>query len=369
MTGYIDNINFANLAIMHYWSPPASWSIEKKKAEIRKRIFSGEWLGAQKRDGVFYMFLKDEDGNVILRGRSESVNGGYIDKWDHLPHLITWANNIPNGTCLLGEVYCTYDERSYVTTKIMGCLTEKAVARQKEEKERMHYYIFDVLAYDGKSMLKEKALNRFQFLENNQDTLKCNYVEVAHYLSGQKLWDTLQIILGDGHEGIVITHQDGLYEPGKRPSRTTCKVKQELSETIDCFFTGRTSAPTRIYTGKELQSWPYWENEFTHEKIEDICYDKYKAGEPVMPVTRPYFYGWAGSLEIGVIKNGAIQPIGWLSGLTDEVKSHPDKYKGKCIEVGAMLWTPDYALRHGKMIQFRDDLTYKDCTWDKLGLD
>ena len=80
------------------------------------------------------------------------------------------------------------------------------------------------------------------------------------------------------------------------------------------------------------------------------------------------FLGMAGSLEIGVLRDGKVYPLGWLSGLSDEIKSNYKDYKGKCIEVGAMQFTDDKALRHAKMIQFRPDLNITDCTWDKLGI-
>ena len=92
-----------SLKFKKYWAPPSTWTDEKQKQETSKRIFSGTWLGSQKRDGALYVFLKDEDGDISLRGRSKSVNGGYLDKWEWLPQLNNWANTIPNGTCLIGE--------------------------------------------------------------------------------------------------------------------------------------------------------------------------------------------------------------------------------------------------------------------------
>ena len=148
----------------------------------------------------------------------------------------------------------------------------------------------------------------------------------------------------------------------------TLKIKRELQETIDCFFTGRIAAPTRLYNGTTLPSWPYWENVKTGEKYLEVLYKEYLNGEPIEPVTKPYFFGMAGSLEIGVLKDGKVHPLGWLSGLSDEIKSNYKEYKGKCLEVGAMQFTDDGALRHAKMIQLRPDLTIQDCTWDKLGI-
>lgn len=366
MTGYIDNYNFSELACMKYWQPPASWSIEKRRTETQNRIFSGEWLGARKVDGALYVFLKDEDGNITLRGRSKTVNGVYLDKWDHLPHLCKWAAGIPSGTCLLGEVYWPGHEGSNNTTSIMNCLTEKAIARQDKEENKMHYYVFDILAWQGKSWIKKPARVRFEYLHTLEDGYMSNYISYATYFSGQTLWNELQSILADGGEGIVITHQDALYEPDKRPSKTTLKIKKELKESIDCFFTGRASAPTKLYTGKELETWPYWINDVTEKFLPVGAHysETIINNSPISPVTKPYYNGWAGSLEIGLYdeKNDKVVSLGYISGLTDEIKANYREYKNRVIEVGAMQLTPDGdRLRHGKMLGWRPDKTWKEC--------
>lgn len=371
MTGYIDSYNFAELSCMKYWQPPAAWTIEKRKTETHKRIFSGEWLGARKMDGALYVFIKDEDGNIILRGRSKSVSGVYLDKWDHLPHLHRWANSIPNGTCLLGEVYWPGHEGSNNTTSIMNCLTDKAIARQDKDENKMHYYVFDILAWDGKSWLNEKARTRFEYLHTLEDGFISNYVHYAMYFSGEALWNELQTILADGGEGIVITHQDAFYEPDKRPSKTTLKIKKELKETIDCFFTGRASAPTKLYSGKEIETWPYWINEITNEllPIKSHYYESAIEGKPYTAITKPYYNGWAGSLEIGLYDEStdSVISLGYISGLTDEIKANYREYKNRVIEVGAMQLTPDGdRLRHGKMLGWRPDKIWKDCSIAQL---
>ena len=90
-------------------------------------------------------------------------------------------------------------------------------------------------------------------------------------------------------------------------------------------------------------------------------------GRAIEPVTKGYFNDWAGSLEIGVFKGKEIVPIGYLSGLSDEIKANVQEYAMKPIEVTAMeLDNESGALRHGKMKQFRPDLRLEDCTWDKI---
>ena len=365
MKGFINGYNFADLEVQKYFAPPASWSDEKKKCETRNRIFSGDWYGARKVDGALYVFLKDEDGNITLRGRSKSVNGEYLDKWDHLPQLEGWASEIPNGSCLLGEVYRPGDEGSKVTTTIMGCLTNKAIERQKEESQKMHYYVFDVLAWDGESFLKKKAIDRFDFLITLWRAYPSKYVEYAEYVSGSALWDTLQELLLDGFEGMVITKGDSYYEPGKRPSKTTLKVKQELKETIDCVVIGA-NPPTRISNTTEIINWTYWENSLTHEKMNGEFFNEYEKGLPIEPVTKNYFYGWCGSLKLGLYdEEGKMHHVGDLSGVTDEIKENWKDYIGKVVEISAMEITTNqqggFGFRHPRMLGFREK-NPQECT-------
>lgn len=371
MTNYIDGIDFFNLEAMKYWSAPASWSIERKKKESKDRIFSGEWYGSQKRDGAWYKFLKDEDGNYSLTGRSRSVSGEYLDKFEWLPQLKEWADSLPNGTCFLGEVYLPANEIVKSTTSIMNCLKEKAIQRQNAPDKTLVYYVFDVLAFNGKSFVDVAAKDRFALLESFGKTIqvnRCPYVEYATYVTGQALWETLQTLLSKGYEGMVITRGAAPYQPGKRPSKDTLKIKKELSETIDCFFTGRATKPAKEYTGKEIENWEYYVDAVTDQRlpITNHYYD-YNNGEAIIPVTKSYYYGFAGSLEIGLVKDGKIVPIGLLSGLTEEIKKNYQDYKLRVIEVGAMQIDPvSLNLRHGKMLGFRDDKNWQECEWGQL---
>lgn len=357
--------NFHNLEPQKYWVFGASAKVDPK-VEAKNMIFSGEYIGSRKMDGAFYKFWKDENGNMELLGRSKGVGGDYLNKYNWVPQLHPFFESLSNGTCLIGEIYFPNNEGSHNVTTIMGCLKDKAISRQ-EKGEKLHYYVFDVLAWAGKSTYQLNIEDRLNYLDD-VSYVKNEYVEIAQYYEGKELWDELQKILASGGEGVVITKKGTCYQPGKRVARQTLKIKRELQETIDCFFTGRIAAPTRLYSGTTLPSWPYWENVKTGEKIEGNFYRNYLDGEPIEPVTKPYFMNMAGSLEIGVLRDGKVYPLGWLSGLTDEMKTNYKNYKGKCLEVAAMQFTDDKALRHAKMVQLRPDLTIQDCTWDKLGI-
>ena len=377
---------------MRYWAPPASWSFEKKKETTQARIFSGDWYAAEKKDGYFAKFVKDEDGNIGLYSRSRNVNGEYPEKHEWVPHLQPFFDWLPNGTCLLGELYLPSKPGSSNITSLLGCLKENCIARQSQG-EKLHFYIFDVLAFDGNSLLDKTMVQRIAELDelfnsyadevNPGDGPSLGYIEFATYYNGKELWEQLQKILASGGEGMVIIRGGAKYQPDKRPSKDCQKVKKELQENIDCFFTGRGTTPTRLYSGKEIETWKYWQNIRTGAMVEGEMYDEYAHGATIEPVTKPYFYGWAGSLEIGVLvphevgKNDGllcpeypgyrIQPIGYLSGLTDEIKADAVGQRLKCIEVTAMeLMKDTMALRHGKLNRFRPDLSPLDCTLEKL---
>lgn len=374
MLGIIDNYNFKEMPPQKYWAPPSSWSNEKKKETTQSRIFSGEWWGATKMDGYFSKLVKDEDGNIGLYSRSRNVHGEYPEKHEWVPHLQPFFDWLPNGTCLLGELYLPSKPGSSNITSLLGCLKDKCIARQAVG-EKLCFYAFDILAINGQSLMNYELTKRIVclddlFLEYGElgtDAPAAGYVKFARYVSGKELWRTLQEVLASGGEGMVITRGGAKYQPDKRPSKDCQKVKKELADNIDCFFTGRAAAPTREYTGKEIETWRYWENTRTGAKMEGEHFKEYSAGAPIEPVTKPYFHRWGGSLEIAVLKNGEVTPIGFLSGLTDEIKANFRNYKNRCIEVAAMEILPEtFALRHGKLIRFRDDLVPEDCTWEKF---
>lgn len=367
----IDGINFKELESEKFWSFPASYK-KDSKAETRNMIFSNDYLGSAKKDGAYYRFIKDNMGNMVLQGRSRSVSGEFLNKIGHVPHLYSFFEALPNGTCLLGELYFPNNEGSNQVTKIMGCKEDKAIQRQNMG-DKLHYYVFDVWAFDADSCLKNTMEERCEKLRDELFPMEKDfeYVEVAKYCRGSELWELLESTLAAGGEGVVMTRANSYPEPGKRTARKTLKVKKEIANTIDCFFTGNFTAPSKEYTGKEIESWKYWINLQTGQKMEGEFYKEYSEGSPIEPITKPYFNGWAGSLEIGVVKGDKVVPIGLLSGLADEIKANAAEYKGKVIEISCMeLQYHDDGrmpgLRHAKLIQFREDLTIRDCTYEKV---
>ena len=374
----IEGIDFYNLEAMKYFSPSTSWSEEKKKQNAMEKIFSGEWYGSQKRDGIFCMCGKNPQGEIFLRPRAKNTKGEFVNKVDWVPQIHRYLESLEPGTVLLGEVYLPRDEQAKTTTSIMNCLLKKSLARQSKEEDKLVLYIFDILAFAGESWLDKRAEDRFESLNMMWRAYPGQYVEYAEYKNGKELWTMLQELLANGYEGVVITHQDAPYQPGKRSNKVSLKIKKELQDTVDCVVIGANS-PTILYTGKEIEVWPYWFDNLTHQFIladdylktyHTTVYAAYVDGQPVEPVTKNYFYGWAGSWKLGAYKNGKLVQIGSLSGLTDEQKENWKDYVGKVVEVSAMEVSENQeggkGLRHPKLIQVRDDKAAEECTYERI---
>lgn len=371
--GFINNTDMINLPAEKYWSFPKSYKGDPR-AETREMIRSGNYWLSLKNDGHYARFIKDDEGNMRLQGRSESVNGGYLDKIEWVPQCQSFFDSLPNGTCLLGELYFPNQRGSRKVTTILGCLKEKALERQNKG-EKLHYYVFDVWAYGGESYLDKTIEQRISKINELAAT---DFVEIAEYYKGEEAWTKLGEILDNGGEGMVATQCGSKPSPGKRTARKTLKVKMTISQTIDAFLDGSYKLPTREYNGKLIESWSYWENAKTGERFNQNMYLEYRDGQPWEPVTKAYFYNWASAVSISVMKDGAPFHIGWISGIPDQMKEEiitkNGDYRGQVYEISAMEVEKRvlsnkqvvYSLRHGKFVGPRPDKRAEDCDFSQI---
>lgn len=368
----IDNYDFWEMDAAKYFSFPKKYIKAEKKEKAKYLCLSGSYLGSRKMDGVWSMILRDNDGSYHLRSRQRTVDGIYLDKAEWIPQIIEELN-IPAGTVLLGEIYLPKKEGSRNTTSILNCLKEKSLERQKIEENKLCFYCFDILAWDGNSLLKTCFEDRINYL--NKINTNSPYISVANYLEGQELWDEYNKILAIGGEGIVITKKTSHYTPGKRPAWETLKLKKELEDSIDAFLTGNYREPKMEYTGKNIQNWDYWKNVKTGQIYTENQYDLYLDGVPLIPVTQYYALGWAGAVEFAVLKDGKEVSVGYISGIEDSLRKdivvNSEKYKGKVAQITAMELQDvnnngHKTFRHGSIECWRPDKLTSDCLYEQL---
>lgn len=351
--------------------PMLIWTLPtNKKDKLSEICASGEYFAEEKLDGALYQFCRTNRGNYLF-GRTVSVKNGLLtNKIDNVPHVNSALSCLPCGTVIVGEIYVP-DGTSKNVTSIMGCLPAEAIKRQ-DKQGKIKYYLHDIIFYNGENMQSWGAEARYQKLVEAWNEF---HLEQFDFLRLAESFDTgieerLSQILAAGGEGIVLKKKDAPYSEGKRPAWATIKCKQ--MDTIDLVCT-RAIEATKEYTGKELETWPYWQErserdqngEYTWLSSEGQYYEDYLHNPHIYrPVTKPYFYGWKTAIGIGAYDDeGNLKEIGTVSsGLTDEMRAHLDDYVGKVVALQCMsIDREEKTLRHPIVKAWRDDKNAAEC--------
>lgn len=351
--------------------PMLIWTLPtNKKDKLSEICASGEYFAEEKLDGALYQFCRTNRGNYLF-GRTVSVKNGLLtNKIDNVPHINSALSCLPCGTVIVGEIYVP-DGTSKNVTSIMGCLPAEAIKRQ-DKQGKIKYYLHDMIFYNGENMQSWGAEARYQKLVEVWNKF---HLEQFDFLQLAESFDTgieerLSQILSAGGEGIVLKKKDAPYSEGKRPAWATIKCKQ--MDTIDLVCT-RAIEATKEYTGKELETWSYWQErserdqngEYTWLSSEGQYYEDYLHNPHIYrPVTKPYFYGWKTAIGIGAYDDeGNLKEIGTVSsGLTDEMRAHLDDYVGKIVALQCMsIDRKEKTLRHPIVKAWRDDKNAAEC--------
>lgn len=351
--------------------PMLIWTLpSNKKDKLSEICASGEYFATEKIDGALYQFCRTDKGNYLF-GRTVSVKNGLLtNKIDNVPHIESALSCLPCGTVIVGEIYVPGGTSKNVTS-IMGCLPAEAIKRQ-DKQGKIKYYLHDMIFYNGEDMQSWGAEARYQKLVEAWNKF---HLEQFDFLRLAESFDTdieerLSQILSAGGEGIVLKKKDAPYSEGKRPAWATIKCKQ--MDTIDLVCT-RAIEATKEYTGKELETWPYWQErserdqngEYTWLSSEGPYYEDYLHNPHIYrPVTKPYFYGWKTAIGIGAYDDeGNLKEIGTVSsGLTDEMRAHLDDYIGKVVALQCMsIDRKEKTLRHPIVKAWRDDKNAAEC--------
>ena len=358
---------------MLIWKLPAG-----KESMLSKVCSNGEYFLEEKIDGAFYQFVKTENHSYLFGRTVSKLSGILTEKSDNVPHLKEALNCLPAGTILIGEIYVP-GGTSKDTVSIMGCLPALAIKRQ--EKEPIHYYVHDIIAYDTVNLIDSPADLRYKILAaiwKKHNLNQYSFLRLATRVD-EDMEAEISRILKSGGEGAVLKKKDYPYTPGKRPAWSTIKVKQ--MDSIDLICTGFCDA-TKEYTGKELATWEYWEErgersqdgEYTWLLSEGQYYEDYFHNPHIYrPVTKPYFLGWKTAIRIGAYNdNGELVDLGTVSsGLTDdnkrEMTENPDLWLGHVIALDCMqIDKKEHTLRHPVFKCKRDDKDAKDCVISEI---
>lgn len=352
-------------------SPMLCWKLPAGKESMLSEVCSnGEYFLEEKIDGGFYQFVKTDNSSYLF-GRTVSKTTGILtEKSGNVPHFVDAFNGLPAGTVIVGEVYVPSGTSKDVT-HIMGCLPAEAIKRQEKE-GYIRYYCHDILAYDGVNLMGEGAETRYKIL---QAIWKLHSLDSYEFLRlavkvEENLEEEIFRILKTGGEGAVLKRRNAPYTPGKRPAWDTVKVKQ--MDSTDLVIT-RTIDATVEYTGKDIETWPYWMTD-SQSSPSPVLVDTCKYGEAGwIAITKPFYLGWKTSIGIGAYdKEGNLVELGTVaSGLTDEMRqdmtNNPDKYIGSVCSLDCMsIDRKEHTLRHPVFKCMRWDKNALECKLDEI---
>lgn len=350
------------------------WQLPKNKTHMLKEMCeNGNYYGQTKKDGNWYEFSKSADGTPYLFSRGASVKTGLpVEGIEKVPHLAKAFEKLPNNTIILGEVYYP-GETTAAVRSIMGCLPPKAIARQKE-KGNIHFYMFDMLMYDGEDMVDVGSLDRFKKLTEivEEYDLLSNEIELADCVT-EDLYEYVKGNFANGEEGSILKKKDSKYLEGKKPAWSSIKCKKQ--DDIDVVCMGFED-PTKIYTGGSIPTWQFWEVD--GELREGSYYNpdgelkqgNYSNIDEAIPVTKAYFYGWKMSIKFGLYKDDKLIQVGTVSsGMNDALRQksaeNPEDYIGKVMKLNYMELTDD-AVREPIFIEFREDKMAEECLYTEV---
>lgn len=365
------------IASMKVWKLPVG-----KEDKLSEVCSSGEYFLEEKIDGHWYEFEKTENYSYFFSRSTSTVTGCLSEKSGNVPHIMAALDCMPSNTILIGEVYYPGGTSKTVAT-VMGCLAEEAVKRQ--ENNPIHYYLHDIIEYNGINLMDCGAEERYDILQavwKVHNLGQYDFLRLATKVE-DNFEEEIAHILGSGGEGVVLKKRNYPYVPDKRPAWSTIKVKQMDSiDLVCCGF----CPPTKDYTGKDIETWPYWERftitengETTDLLCEGNHYQEYKQQQDgyslveYYPITKYYYYGWNTAIEIGAYDSqGNLVKLGTVSsGLTDDMKQRmterPQDYLYKVVSLGCMsIDKKERTLRHPTLKAWREDKDAKDCLIEEI---
>lgn len=315
---------------------------EKAATKLDKLLDDPQYVMEDKIDGCHYKLI----GNRFF-----SVDN--VEKTDNFPHLRDFFQKLGMLNIILdGEINYPGKTAQYCT-HVTGA-SPYAAKEFQDKNGYIHFTMFDILRTPKSNWtIRNTYEERRNMLEYFYETF-VKGTEMESYIhvttarrEGKR--EYLQSLLDAGLEGGVLKKLDSQYMMGKKPMWQWMKIKQE--DETDLILIGF-EPPKVHYTGKDVETWPYWE-EVNGEKI---------------PVTEYHYNRWIGSMVLGAYVNGVMTQICTASGFNKELRKdlseNPDVYLNRVVRIRFMELTTDGYPRHPNFINFHEGKLLEECTWE-----
>ncbi|MBT3456356.1 ATP-dependent DNA ligase [bacterium] len=167
-----------------------------------------------------------------------------LDMSNMFPDLKSLFMDLPLNQIICEGEAISYDEGVFVPFQETVKRKRKHEIEKVAEQLPLKVFIFDVLYYNGKSLLDKTHEQRRNLLEEvfkKDKSEKIIAIEEKKIERADQLEEYFLDSIGKGLEGLVVKRPDSCYQPGKRNSNWI-KLKEisgsKLSDTIDCVVLG-----------------------------------------------------------------------------------------------------------------------------------
>jgi bifunctional non-homologous end joining protein LigD len=291
---------------------------------VNKLPEGGTWLYEVKFDGYRCLAGKNASGVALWSRRGNLFTGQF-------PGIARACKQLPDETLVDGEIVAV-DESGRISFNLLQHHRSRAHA--------LLFYVFDVLIYRGRNLLKESLLLRRTFLSKVAPQSDTGAIRVSQNLEANAA-DLVRIVREFGFEGIIAKLKDSHYESGKRTG-AWCKYKvnrgQELviggytaGNPFDALIVG-------YYEGGRLNYAAKVRNGFVPRVRQEVR-RRFKGLEiddcPFVNLPEKRRTQWALSAE-------QMKECQWLK-------------PNLVAQIEFTEWTPDGHLRHSKFVGLRDD--------------
>ena len=196
---------------------------------------SSDYFFEVKWDGVRAL-ASVEAGDWNLWGRKLADYDGRYPELEVLRRL-------PSGTVVDGELVMFQNGRPDLNAILRRHqLVHPARIRDASQRMPIHFVLFDILYFQGRSLLQEPFARRRSVLVDVLTELNAPHLVLSEGIA-QFGCEFFEQVLAQGHEGIMAKHQSSRYLPGRR-SAAWKKIKP--TRVLPCVIIGYTPSPDGV---------------------------------------------------------------------------------------------------------------------------
>ncbi|MEK6842375.1 MAG: ATP-dependent DNA ligase [Nanoarchaeota archaeon] len=168
-----------------------------------------------KYDGFRMLIHKKDDKVILFTRRLENVTKQF-------PEVVEYVKKHVKGkSFILDSEAVGYDKKTKVYTsfqKISQRIRRKYDIEKLRDELPIEVNVFDILYYEGKSMLNEPFTERTRLIKKILHNNKYKLIHAKQIITGdeKKAGEFYKNALGDNQEGVMMKNLQSIYQPGSR---------------------------------------------------------------------------------------------------------------------------------------------------------